>query len=79
MEKPWSDLEIADAHVHFFSPNFFLSLASQCQKTPEAIEAILGWQFPLQPEELADAWVHELDRHGVSRSVLIARDRKSVV
>lgn len=72
METPWSSLEVADAHVHFFSPNFFLSLASQCQKTPDAIEAILGWQFPLQPEDLADDWVRELDRHGVARAALIA-------
>jgi uncharacterized protein len=72
METPWSELEVADAHVHFFSPNFFLSLASQCQKTPEAIEAILGWQFPLQPEDLADTWAGELDRHGVARAALIA-------
>ena len=72
METPWSEIEVADAHVHFFSPNFFLSLASQCQKAPETIEAILGWQFPLQPEDLADTWVQELDRHGVARASLIA-------
>jgi uncharacterized protein len=81
MQTPWSDLEVADAHVHFFSPNFFLSLASQCQKTPDAIESILGWQFPLQPEELAETWVRELDRHGVARAALIAsvpRDEHSV-
>ena len=71
MQTPWGDLEVADAHVHFFSPNFFLSLASQCQKTPDALESILGWQFPLQPEELAETWVRELDRYGVSRAALI--------
>jgi predicted TIM-barrel fold metal-dependent hydrolase len=72
MQTPWGDLEVADAHVHFFSPNFFLSLASQCQKTPDAIERILGWQFPLQPEELADAWVSELSRYQVARAAIIA-------
>jgi uncharacterized protein len=72
MQTPWGDLEVADAHVHFFSPNFFLSLASQCQKTPDAMEAILGWQFPLQPEELAGTWIREFDRHGVARAALIA-------
>ncbi len=72
MQTCWGEIEVADAHVHFFSPNFFLSLASQCQKDPTALEAILGWQFPLQPEELADTWVKELDRHGVARSTLIA-------
>jgi hypothetical protein len=59
METPWGDIAVTDAHVHFFSPNFFLSLASQCQKTPEDIEKILGWQFPLQPEDLAETWVRE--------------------
>ena len=72
MQTPWGDVEVADAHVHFFSPNFFLSLASQCQKTPDALESILGWQFPLQPEELAETWVRELDGHGVARAALIA-------
>jgi len=82
MQTPWGDLEVNDAHVHFFSPNFFLSLASQCQKTPDDLEAILGWQFPLQAEELADTWVRELDRHGVSRVALIASvpgDKHSVI
>jgi predicted TIM-barrel fold metal-dependent hydrolase len=72
MQTPWGDLEVTDAHVHFFSPNFFLSLASQCQKTPDDLETILGWQFPLQPEDLARTWGHELDRYGVSRAALIA-------
>src|SRR6476469_1020768 len=72
METPWSELEVADAHVHFFSPNFFLSLASQCQKTPDQVESALGWQFPQQPEELADTWLQELDRHGVARASIIA-------
>jgi uncharacterized protein len=72
MQTRWGDLEVADAHVHFFSPNFFLSLASQCQKAPDEIERILGWQFPLQAEDLADTWVRELDRHAVARAALIA-------
>src|SRR5579871_48924 len=72
MQTPWGELEVIDAHVHFFSPNFFLSLASQCKKTPDAMEQALGWQFPLQPEELADTWAAELDPHGVARAALIA-------
>src|SRR5579864_594434 len=72
MQTPWGELEVTDAHVHFFSPNFFLSLASQCKKTPDEMERVLGWKFPLQPEELADTWAAELDRHGVARAALIA-------
>jgi predicted TIM-barrel fold metal-dependent hydrolase len=72
MLTPWGDLEVTDAHIHFFSPNFFLSLASQCQKTPDEMEQILGWQFPLQAEDLANSWAQELDRHGVTGAALIA-------
>jgi predicted TIM-barrel fold metal-dependent hydrolase len=72
MQTHWGEVEVADAHVHFFSPNFFLSLASQAHKTPDVVESTLGWQFPSQPEELADTWMRELDRYGVSRAALIA-------
>jgi predicted TIM-barrel fold metal-dependent hydrolase len=72
MQTHWGEVEVGDAHVHFFSPNFFLSLASQAHKTPDVVESALGWQFPSQPEELADTWVRELDRYGVSRVALIA-------
>src|SRR5207253_658422 len=36
------------------------------------ITAELGWVTPGSPEELADVWQHELDRHGVKRAALIA-------
>ena len=37
-----------------------------------AVAARLGWEPPGTAEALADRWVSELDRHGVSRSALIA-------
>ncbi len=37
----------------------------------EAI-ATIGWDDPLSAEALADRWVAELDRHGVSRSSIIS-------
>ena len=41
--------------------------------TMEAAGTQLGWQLPPpDPETLAAAWVHELDRQGVFASVLIA-------
>jgi len=61
---PWGEIEIADAHVHFFSPTFFNALG---EKAPE-----LGWDMPRTPEALADRWVAELDRNGVQRASLIA-------
>ena len=68
---------INDAHCHFFSARFFAALASQT--TPPAAEgdggAItdrLGWEPPGEPEALADRWIGELDRHGVTRAALMA-------
>jgi uncharacterized protein len=63
---------ICDAHVHFFSPAFFATLAGQRQvATADAIRH-LGWDDPISAEALADRWVTELDAQGVSRVALIA-------
>jgi predicted TIM-barrel fold metal-dependent hydrolase len=72
--SPWGSLAVADAHLHFFSHHFFSILVSQKPGlTLEAAGAQLGWQLPPhEPEKLAAAWVHELDRHGVFASALIA-------
>ncbi|HZL57829.1 MAG TPA: amidohydrolase family protein [Bryobacteraceae bacterium] len=67
---PWGEIEIADAHVHFFSPAFFKSLADQ--KGDPDVASLLGWHCPVTSEDLADRWVAELDRSGVSRAMLIA-------
>lgn len=65
---------ISDAHVHFFSHGFFRLLAAQKPGlTVEAMGPMLGWQMPPEdPAALADAWVAELDKHGVGRAALIA-------
>ncbi len=57
---------INDAHCHFFSTPFFGPLGGD-----KAI-ATLGWEAPGTAEALADRWVAELDRHRLSRAVLIA-------
>jgi hypothetical protein len=81
MKTFWGDIPVSDAHIHFFSHDFFCSLAAQKQDPQlgeggaraEAVTRILGWQAPPpNPEDLADQWARELDRHGVSRSALIA-------
>jgi predicted TIM-barrel fold metal-dependent hydrolase len=82
MQSPWEEIEIADAHVHFFSHVFYSALAAQRAaqvpagrrvETAESIAAALGWQVPPEaPEELASMWVRELDRHGVRRAAMIA-------
>lgn len=67
---------INDAHCHFFSPRFFGALAAQRNRAPVETAADLcselQWEAPVNPEALADRWVQELDRHHVSRTVLIA-------
>ncbi len=82
MQSPWGEIDVADAHVHFFSRGFFEALAAQKAaqvraagkgETAESIAAILGWQAPpVEPEALAAVWVKELDRRGVRRAALIA-------
>jgi len=74
---------INDAHCHFFSPQFFGTLARQrlaMRAAPGAMGAAsaseiyreLQWDDPVAADTLADRWVAELDRHGVNRAVLIA-------
>jgi len=73
MDTPWGDLAVADAHVHFFSHRFFSALAEQKKATLDSIQTSLGWQLPAEdPEQLADTWIQELDRHGVEKAALIA-------
>jgi predicted TIM-barrel fold metal-dependent hydrolase len=67
---------IDDAHCHLFSTPFFAALGNALGVDPvdaaSTAVARLGWQPPGTPEELADRWVAELDRHNVSRAALIA-------
>ena len=74
MNTPWGALEVADAHVHFFSHRFFAALAEQKKVPVTALAPLLsGWELPAEdPAHLADAWVQQLDRHGVQRAALIA-------
>ncbi len=83
MNTPWGELPVCDAHIHFFSRPFFTALGEQKKVEADALGPMLGWQIPdLEPAHLAERWVHELDRHGVSRAVLIASvpgDHASVI
>lgn len=72
-QTPWGDLTVNDAHIHFFSHQFYGGL-SQARKldNPEALEPILGWEIPAaDPATLASRWVAELDRFDVRRACLI--------
>ncbi len=55
-----------DVHCHFFSTPFFSALGG------DAAISALAWDPPGTAEALADRWVAELDRSGVSRAALIA-------
>jgi predicted TIM-barrel fold metal-dependent hydrolase len=67
---------VNDAHCHFFSSGFFKALGRDLSVPADAaagvLPAKLGWDPPGTDEALADRWVGELDRHGVSRAMLIA-------
>ena len=70
-------MSLNDAHCHFFSTQLFAGLGRGlpgADATPPEARALdrLGWDTPGTPEELADRWVVELDRHGVLRAALIA-------
>jgi uncharacterized protein len=75
MQTPWGEVEVVDAHVHFFSHTFFKALAVQLAMPDKVDELIahLAWEAPAASNAaLAQRWVAELDRHNVSRSVLIS-------
>lgn len=84
-ETPWGHVEIADAHVHFFSHRFYSMLAAQKGggATAESVCEELGWPAPPEdPAKLAAWWVKDLDRHQISRACLLASlpgDEESVM
>ena len=77
------EVEILDAHSHFFSRKFFETLISQSpqlSKESDALDrvgAITGWTMPPQdPKELAAIWTAELDRHNISTALMMASGRR---
>ncbi|MBI3325278.1 MAG: amidohydrolase [Nitrospinae bacterium] len=77
MQRPYEGLRVIDAHVHFFSHQFFQSfLRSRGRQIPERdpqpLLQRLGWEIPpAESVELGRRWVEELDRHGLERAVLL--------
>lgn len=70
-------MRLNDVHCHLFSSAFLELLTLDLPGFPaegraSAVSHRLGWDDPGTPEALADRWVAELDRHGVSRAALIA-------
>jgi predicted TIM-barrel fold metal-dependent hydrolase len=69
-------MTLNDVHCHFFSPGFLAGLAAQkgvkADDPVAHLTRLLDWEHPGTVAALADRWVHELDRHHVSRVALIA-------
>ena len=68
---------VNDSHCHFFSSGFFRALGRDVTPPVEGDHADvlpqrLGWEPPGADAALADRWVAELDRHGVTRAMAIA-------
>jgi uncharacterized protein len=81
MRTAWGELAVRDAHVHFFSHEFYRLLTGGRDVAETAAQ--LGWEAP-DPDAgaLADRWVGELDRHGVASAAVIASlpgDEDSVI
>ena len=73
MHTPWGEIAVNDAHVHFFSPQFYAGLARQKQMDDAAaLGPLLQWDIPVSPVALAESWITELDVSGVDRCCLIA-------
>jgi predicted TIM-barrel fold metal-dependent hydrolase len=80
MSRTPTELEVVDAHVHFFSHAFFEGLLSlrpggnlaKDEEVAAAVAAIGLEAPPKEALELAARWIGDLDNHGVRRAVLIA-------
>ena len=77
-QSPWGYLIVSDAHVHFFSHQFYSGLARQKKAAnAEELALLLDWRIPpAEPQFLAQSWIAELDKHGVQRACLIASARR---
>ncbi len=78
-ETPFGELEVFDAHAHFFSRKFFETLVGQSPLLGKEADPIgraaemTGWTMPPgDPAELAATWKDEFDRHSVSAALMIA-------
>ena len=70
---PWGSLPVSDAHVHFFSPEFYAGLARlKGFETAQALKPLLDFDIPSDTSSLAAQWVQALDAAEVDRAALIA-------
>lgn len=78
IQTGYGELRMIDAHVHFFSHQFFQSFLRNRgrqlpERDPQRLLRQLGWDVPPpDPAVLGSRWVEELDRHGMERAVLLS-------
>lgn len=75
----WGDLEVFDAHTHFFSHHFFATLIGQSPSLSQAadpmarVAELTGWTMPpTDPVELAARWQGELDQQQIAAALMMA-------
>lgn len=76
---PFGQLEILDAHTHFFSRVFFATLIGQSPQLSQEsdpfarVAEMTGWTMPPEdPQELARVWVSEFDRQEIAAAMMMA-------
>ena len=77
--SPFGEIEIIDAHTHFFSHQFFSTLVAQSPKLSQendplaSVAAMTGWKMPAaDPAEFAAQWKQELDCSQISMAMMMA-------
>lgn len=78
-ETIFGNIEIFDAHVHFFSHKYFKMLSEQSPRLKGEKDAVgkigemTGLEMPPEnPRDFAEIWIKELDKKGVKRALMIA-------
>lgn len=78
-QTPFGEIEVFDAHMHFFSEGFFRTLIAQgphLSGDPDPmgrVAEMTGWEMPPDdPAAFAARWIDEFDRHGVSGGMMMA-------
>ncbi len=76
---PWGDIEVLDAHTHFFSRHFFATLISQSPLLSQAADPMAragemtGWVMPpSDPAVFAGLWQDELDKHQIAAALMMS-------
>lgn len=76
---PFGEMEVFDAHCHFFSHKLFETLIGQSPTLSKEADPIgrvanlTGWEMPpANPVELGKIWMAELDKNNIAAAMLIA-------